>query len=239
MVLNVIKSLTGKIFEAITASVGNIMILESEERKIESFRLIQFANALQASVITVGLYTLFDSFIILWLGEKYLFDKLTVISIVVLFYLTFMRNTVLMFRDACGLFWYDRFKAVAEAILNPVISVILAIKYGMIGVVLGGIITTLGLCFWIEPYILFKYGIKGSFKQYLSDYVKFTVCTIIGIILCGKLHSAFYDNSIMFFVLYMLITVIVTLLIWSVAFRNRKEMLYFKKASKSIFIKIF
>ena len=239
MVLNVIKSLTGKIFEAITASVGNIMILESEERKIESFRLIQFANALQASVITVGLYTLFDSFIILWLGEKYLFDKLTVISIVVLFYLTFMRNTVLMFRDACGLFWYDRFKAVAEAILNPVISVILAIKYGMIGVVLGGIITTLGLCFWIEPYILFKYGIQGSFKQYLSDYVKFTGCTIMGIVFCSKLHSAFYDNSIMFFVLYMLITVIVTLLIWSVAFRNRKEMLYFKKASKSVFIKIF
>ena len=131
MVLNLIKALTGKIFEAITASVGNIMILESEERKIESFRLIQFANALQASIFTVGLYTLFDSFIILWLGEKYLLDRLTVISIVVLFYLTFMRNTVFMFRDACGLFWYDRFKAVAEAILNPVISVILAIKYGM------------------------------------------------------------------------------------------------------------
>ena len=150
-----------------------------------------------------------------------------------------MRNTVLMFRDACGLFWYDRFKAVAEAILNPVISVILAIKYGMIGVVLGGIITTLGLCFWIEPYILFKYGIKGSFKQYLSDYVKFTGCTIMGIVFCSKLHSTFYYDSLLLFVLFMFISVIVTVLLWSLAFRNRKEMLYFKKASKSVFIKIF
>lgn len=237
MVINVIKSLSAKIFEAITASVGNIMILETEERKIESFQLIQFANALQASIITVGLYTLFDSFIILWLGEKYILDRFTVISLVALFYLSYMRNTVLMFRDACGLFWYDRFKAVAEAILNPVISVILAIKYGMFGVVLGGIITTLGLCFWIEPYILFKYGIKVRFKHYLSDYVKFTGCTIIGIVLSSQFHSMFYYNSTGLLVLFMLISVIITILIWVVAFRNRNEMIFFKNIVKRFWTK--
>lgn len=237
MVINVIKSLTTKVFESITSSVGNIMILETEERKIESFQLIQFANALQASIITVGLYTLFDSFIILWLGEKYMLDRFTVMCLVALFYLSYMRNAVLMFRDACGLFWYDRYKAVAEAILNPVISVILAIKYGMCGVVLGGIITTFGLCFWIEPYIVFKYGIKVKFKNYLIDYIHFTGCTVIGSMLCSYLHSLFYHNSIFLFILFMLISVIVTLLIWVVAFRNRNEMIYFKNLFKRFLTK--
>lgn len=203
------------------------MVLESDEKKIKAFQLIQFANALQASVITVGLYTLFDSFIILWLGEKYMLDRFTVISLVALFYLSYMRNTLLMFRDACGLFWYDRLKAVAEAIFYPVISVILVSKYGMCGVVLGGIITTLGLCFWVEPYILFKYGINVKIKNYLVDYIRFTGCTIMGIILCGYLHKLFYHNSIFLFVLFMFISVFVTLLIWMIAFRDRYEMRYF------------
>lgn len=234
MVINVVKALSAKIFEAITASVGNIMVLETEEKKIKSFQLIQFANALQASIITVGLYTLFDSFVILWLGEKYLLDRFTVICLVALFYLSYMRNAVLMFRDACGLFWYDRLKAVAEAILNPVISVILVIKYGMCGVVLGGIITTLGLCFWIEPYILFKYGIKVKFKNHLVDYMRFTGCTIMGIILCGYLHRLFYHNSIFLFMLFMFISVFVTLLIWMIAFRDRYEMRYFINLFKKL-----
>lgn len=232
MVINVIRSFCGKIFEAITASIGNLIVLGNEDQKIESFMIVQFVNALQASVITVGLYTLFDSFIIIWLGDVYLLDRMTVASIVVLFYLSYMRNVVVMYRDACGLFWYDRFKAVAEAILNPVISVILVKQFGIMGVVWGSIITTLCICFWVEPYVLFKYGIKFSFRRYLGDYIKYTGCTIAGIIICVVMHNYIYRSSVFFFILFIFVSIFTTIFIWILVFRKRQEMNFLKNVIK-------
>ncbi len=38
------------------------------------------------------------------------------------------------YRDAYGLFWNDRYKALAEAILNIVISIYLGFKLGLVGI---------------------------------------------------------------------------------------------------------
>ena len=80
---------------------------------------------------------MFNPFIELWLGKNYLFDNITVMCIVISFYLTCMRKAVLMYKDACGLFWNDRYKPIAEAIVNLILSIYLAQQYGVIGVVCG------------------------------------------------------------------------------------------------------
>ena len=49
----------------------------------------------------------------------------TVTIIVAEFYITRMRQTNLLFREAMGLFWNDRYKAVAESAINLVASLVL------------------------------------------------------------------------------------------------------------------
>ena len=54
--------------------------------------------------------------------------------IVLNFYLNGMRQNVLAFRNALGLFWNDRYKPIIESAINLVVSIMLAKKYGIVGV---------------------------------------------------------------------------------------------------------
>lgn len=244
MVIAAMNTFASKFFEAITASIGNMVIIEEEKEKLKVFKIIEFVTAFQASLISIGLYVLFNTFIQLWLSEKYLFDKPIVIGIIVSFYLMYMRKAILMFRDACGLFWYDRYKPVAEAIINLSVSVYLAYQYGTIGVICGGIISTLLTCFWVEPYILFKYGIKYSLRKYYMDYFCYTLVTIFGALIMEYLcKQMFYKISLINFILEIVMIVIFTTIIWKIVFKNKDECIYIynkiNQKIKLILIKIF
>ena len=75
-----------------------------------------------------------------------------------------------------GLFWYDRYKSVAEAVINLVASIILGKLYGVAGVFLGTLIGMASTSLWIEPYVLYKYKIK---ENVLGYYLKFLLYGLI------------------------------------------------------------
>ena len=100
----------------------------------------------------------------------------TVTIIVAEFYITRMRQTNLLFREVMGLFWNDRYKAVAESAINLVVSLVLVQRYGVTGIIGGTIISTLCTCTWIEPYIFLKYGVQDAWQKklraYFAEYLK-------------------------------------------------------------------
>ena len=81
-----------------------------------------------------------------------------------------MRQINLQFREAMGLFWNDRYKAVVESIINLVVSLVLVQRYGVTGIIGGTIISTLCTCAWVEPYIFLKYGVQDAWQKKLRDY---------------------------------------------------------------------
>ena len=172
---------------------------------------------------------MFNPFVELWVGKGYLFDEAVVAAMAFSFYLTYMRKAVLMFRDAAGLYWNDRYKPVAEAIINLTASIYLTIHYGVIGVVIGGIISTLLTCFWVEPYILFNNGINIKLKDYFIDYFKFTAVAFAGTFISKVLYSNLFAKvSLINFIVGIFICVNVILVLWFVVFRNREEMKYLR-----------
>ena len=141
--------------------------------------------------ITAGLATLFNPFMRLMFGESYLFPMRIVLVLIVQFYVSGMRQINLQFREAMGLFWHDRYKAVAEAIINLVTSLILVQHHGVTGVFLGTIISTMTTCFWVEPYVLMKYGIKTDWQSKLKTY--FACRRFAGIWAFCKTYRYSYD----------------------------------------------
>lgn len=234
MVIMAMNALLGRIFTSLTASIGNMMVLDSKEQQRKSFCLIEIVTALLAAFISTGLYAMFNPFIELWLGKNYLFDNITVMCIVISFYLTCMRKAVLMYKDACGLFWNDRYKPIAEAIVNLIAAIYLAQQYGVIGVVCGGIISTLATCFWVEPYVLFKYGLKLKLKDYFKDYFKFTVATILCAVVSKLAYGYLFTKvNLINFIAGMILCVVITTSIWLLLFWSREEMQYIIQTIKS------
>lgn len=238
MVIAALNSFAAKFFESITASIGNLMVVEESGKKIKAFKIIEFITALQATICFCGLYVLFNPFVELWVGKDYLFSEAVVLAMAFSFYLMYMRKAVLMFRDACGLYWNDRYKPLAESVINLAVSIYLTIHYGVIGVVLGGIISTLLTCFWVEPYVLFNNGIAIKLKDYFINYLKFTVVALLSATVSKFVYSSLFAKvTLVNFITGIFICINVTIVLWYAIFKSREEMQYLMKFVKGKFIK--
>ena len=176
LVLNALNNLMTKVVTAFSGSVGNFAALENSDRLYQVYKEMDFLFFVLSGYLTGGLMMLFNPLIALLFGREYCFPMTTVTIIVAEFYITRMRQTNLLFREVMGLFWNDRYKAVAESVINLVVSLVLVQRYGVTGIIGGTIISTLCTCAWIEPYIFLKYGVQEDWQQkyraYFVQYLK-------------------------------------------------------------------
>ena len=135
LVLMNVNNLLGHVTGAFTASIGNLNALEGRKRVYEIFRILDFAAFLLYGYLSGGLVTLINFFIRMIFGEEYLFSMTVVVIIIAEFFISGLRQMGLQFREALGLFWYDRYKALAEAIINLVVSLILVRRFGVAGII--------------------------------------------------------------------------------------------------------
>ena len=170
LVINALNNLMTKVVTAFSGSVGNFAALENSDRLYQVYKEMDFLFFVLSGYLTGGLMMLFNPLIALLFGEEYCFPMATVVIIVTEFYITRMRQTNLLFREVMGLFWNDRYKAVAESIINLVASLVLVRQYGVTGIIWGTIISTLCTCAWVEPYIFLKYGVQDAWQKKLRDY---------------------------------------------------------------------
>ena len=197
---------------------------------------MEFIVAWQALIVSSGFYVLLNPLIELWLGKEFLFDTYMVDLLIVNFYLMYMRKAVNTFKDASGLYWNDRYKPLAEATINLVASVYLTIHYGVIGVIWGGIISTLLTGFWVEPYVLFRNSIEIKLKDYFKDYFKYAAVTLLTSVVSKWLYTKlFTEVTIINFVLGMVLCLVVTNAVWVLVFRKREEMVYLRNIARHKF----
>ena len=167
------------VFRSLTASVGNLCAQEDKTRAREVFWEIDLFGRWLYGFSAICLVVLFNHFIgSVWLTQEYLFPMELVLIIAANFYITGMRQSVLTYRDAMGLYWYDRYKAVLEALINLVVSILLARRMGILGIFIGTFVSTVTTCLWVEPYMLFKHGFHYPVRGYFLRYALHTLLTI-------------------------------------------------------------
>lgn len=232
-----IESFVTKIFSSITASIGNLVAEQSKEEIEKNFNRILFLNYWIIAFCSICLICLIQPFIHLWLGPDYQLPMFTVIIIIVVFYFNGMRRTVLEFRNAAGLFWADRYKALVESFVNLVVSIPLTYVLGVSGVKLGTLISLLGVAFWVEGRILYKYLFQKSVLQYLLMQVKYAVITGIQLF-CAYWLCRIIDlttlSVIVKFIIQMGICLIIPNVLIIIIFRKTDEFQYAKNLVKKI-----
>lgn len=221
MILINLNKIISQIFSSMTASIGNFNVSESDEKKEKLFYTLFLMNFEIYNFCSIGLFVLFNPFIKLWLGDEFLMSQTIVLIIVLNNYLQGVRKTVLSFKDASGLFQNDKYKAIIESVINLVSSIILVKYWGILGVFIGTTISFAATCLWVEPLVLFKYGLKASlmkyFKTYLLYFIETSACVAIAYYI-----STFIPEGILGFILRM----VVCGLVWGLSvliFHSRSE----------------
>lgn len=170
LITTALKNLLSHVYRAFTASIGNAVAVEKPDKLYEIFRTLNFLLFLIYGYCSVALFLLINPLVEEMFGSRYLCGGMVVFLLSADFYLTGMRQIILRFRDAYGLFWKDRYKPLAESALNLVVSIALVGPLGIAGVLIGTIVSGLFTNFWVEPYLLLRYGIENRWRERLRSY---------------------------------------------------------------------
>lgn len=239
MILHVIQKFLNMIFGALTSGIGNLINSENKEKSYDIFKNIFFATCWIVGFCATCLYVLYNPFITLWLGEKYVFDNYVVFFIVLNFYLTFIRRPANTFKHCAGLFRIDRFKPFVEATINLVTSIWLAKVFGIGGVFMGTAISTVVACLYVEPYILYKYFYMRNVGEYFKLLFKYSSVTVLSVVIIKIFSLPLKRTTIVNFVYQMILCVVIPNLLFYLFYRKTSEMDYLKNIVKRIYLKIF
>lgn len=226
MIINSVNVIFGQAYSALTSSIGNLYAESDEQKEYDIFKKINFLTFWIYSVSSIVMVCVINQFIELWTGKNYMFPAEIVYLLIVNFYINGMRKAVMTFREASGLFYKDRWKAVIEAFVNLVISIILALKFGTIGVFFGTLISAISVSVWLEPYILYRYSFKESIRKYFWEYFKYIFFTIITSILLGEICSYIRCGLLVGFILKSIVSVILSNVFIIAIFHNSNEFKY-------------
>lgn len=235
MIISGVQGIFTQIITSTTASIGNMLVTESNEVCVNVFKKIRFLNFWIATFSGTCLLVIMDSFIKIWLGSDYLLSKWVLIILVFNYFQKTMRNTYGAFKDAAGIFYEDRMVPIIESILNIVFSIIFVKKFGLVGVFLGTLVS--GLILWGYGYPKFVY--KKVLKRTYLDYFKETIGYILFFIIIAMFTyyisiKVVISNKILDFIVNCLIAFIIPNLILLISFKNSDHFLYYKNMISNI-----
>ena len=240
LIINAVNGITGQFFYAITASIGNLGATESKDKLYDIFNKILFLNFWIYGFLAICLITLLNPFIELWIGVDMKLDIIIVIVIVLNFYISGIRKTTLAFRDALGLYWYDRYKPLIESLINLIGSILLAKKFGLIGIFIGTTISTISTSLWIEPLVLYKYGFEKNIIHLLDlfkNITKYTIIMFFALVINYNIANLVLFTPIINFIIKTIISIFIPNLIFILVFYNQEEFKWIISLIKSIIIK--
>lgn len=182
---------------ALKGSIGNSIATRNKEENLKLFNKINMLHFFMCAFCTICIFVLANPFIdtILVKGDTTLaLDMPILIIICINFYLSKARDLMNCFKECAGLFYPDRYKPIVESIVNLVSSIVFAKLWGIAGILLGTILSTIVMPLWVEPYVVNKYYFKKPLKNYFFKFAYYTICMVISCIItyfiCGLLPTS-------------------------------------------------
>ncbi len=241
-IIHPLQTITNQIFESIVASVGNLTATVKDgnvEHLMETFYDVFFFAFWIFTFCSICLLNLLHPFIeFMWLRNRgWLLNNATLYVLVLNFYLYGMRRPVLTFRDATGAFWNDRFKPIFESIINLVASILLAKPFGIAGIFLGTLVSTVTTSLWVEPMVLYHNVFYAHMRKYFARFFSYTA---VGLVICviTTWLCSHVGYSLISILPRALICLTVPNLLLLVVFYRTKEFQYFRRLGKTILGKV-
>ena len=226
LITNSLEGIIKQIFAAVSASIGNLGVMEGKDKQIDTFNVMFLINFWIYTFSVAAVITLINPFIVLWVGQALVLDFSCIIVIIVNFYINGMRNSVQTFKEALGLYKQNQWMPLLESLINLSMSIFLAKRIGPIGVLIGTTVSSVTTCMWIEPWVLFNYGFGKSSIPYMIKYFKFMGFAIFSTVLTYGGSQLIIISGILGLGIKLLYCCVIVNGMMLIAFYNTKEFKY-------------
>ena len=198
LVVSSIFNLISSVFSGITASIGNLLVMKNERSNLHAYRGIQAINFILAAYVSCTFYACVQPLVKIWIGDEYLMSELMVGTLSVYLYLRMMKLTTIAFKNAAGIFYEDRFIPIIESVVNIIASLICAKVFGVPGIIMGTIISTLVLCFGSYPFIVYRKIFNESANLYFKQHFLYLLSAVVMSLIAVCLSNiVVFNNSIL------------------------------------------
>ena len=178
MIITKLSTLFLTFFSGTASGIGNLVASSAKDHTMNIFWQLSSAKYLTAGILVFSLSFLINPFIRWWLGEEYQLSGLIVFLFMVNLYIMQTRPIIDMFNHSYGLYG-DVWSAWAEGIINIAVTIIVALKWGIIGILLGKIVSLFIIVVIWKPYYLFSQG----FRETVTTYWKGILCYHVSFIM--------------------------------------------------------
>lgn len=170
-IVSAMAGVLGLFFSPLTSIIGHMCAEQDVEKDEKYLNLLYFMNYALGCVFYLGYYGIIDNLIVLFFGKDLTMEWYVPFIITLNYFVQFMRQSVLLFRDATGAFYNDRWKPFVEGVVNIILSVLFVQWFGIVGVIVATIITNLLICHTVEPWALYTSAFgKKPIKYYWVNF---------------------------------------------------------------------
>lgn len=154
------------LFSSATASIGNLVVTGTAERRYDVFRKSQAIGFMAAGIMVPCFFGCIDDVITLWAGSDFLMDASALVAMCVNLYLSCVLQPLWTYREATGLYSKTKWVMVGCATLNVILSFLLGNTFGVAGILAASSLSRLVTYFWYEPRLLFSMYFEKSSTHY-------------------------------------------------------------------------
>lgn len=229
-IMNSICGVISVVFTSVTAGIGNSLVTESKEKNYNDLKKFTFIICWILCICCSCFIVLYQPFMELWVGKKFLLPFDMLILFCIYFYVCELSMVWATVKDAAGLWHSDRFRPLAGATVNLILNIILVRYIGLYGILLSTIIS---YAFVSMPWLvhnLFSLLYRGqNIRQYVGTVLKYIILTIISAFITWFICDQIKVSNLAAIILYGFIALVIPNAIQYVFLKNTKE---FKESVK-------
>ncbi|MBQ8190173.1 MAG: sugar transporter [Bacteroidaceae bacterium] len=175
---NKLTLLMNLVLDGVSAGVGNLVAEGNKQNTMKVFWELMAVRYFITGGICYILFFLATPFISLWLGTEYVMGDSILILLLVYSYLLLTNGVVYMFLHAHGLYG-DVWATWCEMGINVLLTLIAGSYWGIEGILVAKITSTIIILVLWKPYYLFKNGLKENLSCYWIGVVRYISIFII------------------------------------------------------------
>ncbi len=227
-IIKTIDTLFRNITSSADASVGNLLVEKDYEERFIAFKKIRFLNLVITIITSVCLLCLIEPFITLWLGKKFLLSKLVLVVLIINYYQSMMKTPYSIFKDSAGIWREDKYVPIIQVFLNLVSSIVLLKIFGISGIFMGTIISSLLVWFYSYPKFVYKKLFNRKIKEYYKELINKVLLSVIIITITYLITISFNIKILLLnLIIKLLISLIIPIIVLYLIYRKTDEYKYY------------
>ncbi|MCI8671584.1 MAG: polysaccharide transporter [Bacilli bacterium] len=235
LIIEAVNRLFGQVINTLTPSVGNLLVENNSTKNFHIFKKVRFLNFWIATFSGISILIIMESFIKIWIGKEFILPLLVLYILVINYYQRSMRTCFMVFKEASGIYYEDRFVPLIESALNIIASLILLKYFGLSGIFMGTIISSLALWCYSYPKYVYKKLFNRSYINYIKETIGYLSIFILLSIFTYIFKSLFtFNNDFLEFIVNSLIALIIPNLILLLIFFKTDNFKYYLNLLKDI-----